>query len=68
MKALSEEAEEERRKRSVFDIQGEFIFVSQFTLHTLFKNQGKVCFHRSMSPERCRRVVPTCVKQVSEEI
>ncbi|KAK4525355.1 hypothetical protein GAYE_SCF09G3263 [Galdieria yellowstonensis] len=67
IKAFSGEAEEERWKRSVVDIQGEILLVSQFTLHAAFKNQGKVSFHRSMSPERSRELFQLAIDKFQEK-
>jgi D-tyrosyl-tRNA(Tyr) deacylase len=67
IKAFSGEAEEERWKRSVVDIHGEILLVSQFTLHAAFKNQGKVSFHRSMSPERSRELFQLAIDKFQEK-
>ena len=39
--------------RSVMDIDGEVLFVSQFTLHGYFKG-NRPDFHRAMDPERAK--------------
>jgi D-tyrosyl-tRNA(Tyr) deacylase len=55
---VSDESEKQngraRWARSVFDLGGEILLISQFTLHGVFKSNKSVSFHRSMAPERAR--------------
>ncbi|GJD06749.1 D-tyrosyl-tRNA(Tyr) deacylase [Galdieria sulphuraria] len=66
LKAFSGENEEERWKRSVVDLQGEILLVSQFTLHAAFKGQGRVSFHRSMPPDRSRELFHLAIDKFQE--
>ncbi|GJQ09914.1 hypothetical protein GpartN1_g1705.t1 [Galdieria partita] len=66
IKAFSGEDEEERWKRNVVDIQGEILLVSQFTLHAVFKGQGKVSFHRSMPPDTSRQMFQLAIDKFQE--
>ncbi|KAF2861392.1 hypothetical protein K470DRAFT_270003 [Piedraia hortae CBS 480.64] len=54
-------------KRSVRDIDGEVLCVSQFTLLATTKKGNKPDFHRSAAPDRARELYDTFVAKVRSE-
>ena len=55
-----------RWARSVRDIEGEVLVISQFTLHATYKGK-KPSFHRAMGPEKARGMFYEFVEQMRKE-
>lgn len=60
--------EEGKMNKSVLDIDGEILLISQFTLHASTKKGNRPSFIQAEKPERAEKIYEECIRQLSEKL